>query len=847
MKKNFYGYKRAASALLAFVMLAGLLTACGGSKKGGEAALSEYVYVPQYTSIPKEITDISNPYLYGDTIYFSANMPVHADGTPATQEEVDAMYGGYSKYEGATSSTTIKAAAAGTITTTAEAVNQPVPEETTASDITYKNFLYSMKKDGTGFQKLADYTPKAVSSGNNEDSYASFDRLIVDEQGNLWVSESVSKTIYNLPEGFDEKTGDKWQYYAGEDRQSFIRKLSNTGAELGSVDLSQYVETPEDTEEKYRGSFYINGMVADKAGNVYISDGSSTVYVLGPDASFLFKITVDGWLSSLMLIKDGTVGVTTNAKDAGSDGSYSMTLKMIDVSTKTWGKDYTVPNNVYNTSDGGDKYDFCYLDGSSLFGYDLATSTHEKILTWLNCDIDSNNIRFSTVQEDGNVFAISQDYSDSGNNAFEIITLTKTPRSEVKSKTTLTLATMWLDYNLKKQLLKFNKTNTDFRIEITDYSEFNTDDDYNAGITKLNTEIISGNIPDIIDISNLPYKQYAAKGLLEDLYPYIESDSELSRDDLTPGIIKAIEIDSKLYTLISGYNVMSIIGASSLVGTEMGWTMDEMQDIINAHPEADCPFGQYMTRDTILQYLCMLNMEKYMNWQTGECSFNSDDFKKMLTFAKSFPEKYDDQDGRNWVDPSTLVQDGRQLFDIFNTGDFQTYQYYKAMFGGEITFKGFPSDSKGGSVAMISGGLAMTTSCQSKDAAWKFVRTLLSEEYQENLNWGYPISQKAFDKMLAEAMKQEYTTDENGNKVPVSNGGMSMGDGLVVDFYAITQAEADQIKALIDSVDHTAVYDESLTSIITEESAFFFSGEKTADQVADIIQSRMTIYINEQR
>ncbi len=848
MKIKFNGYKRAASVLLAFVMLVGLLTACGGSKEGNGEALSEYVYVPQYSSIPKEVTDISNPYLYGDTVYFNANMPVHADGTPATQEEVDAMYGGAVTYDGAASSTTVKvAAASGSVMTTSEAVDKPVPDTGETSDITYKNFLYSIKKDGTGYQKLADYTPKAVSDGNDKDTYVSFDRLIVDEQGNLWVSESVSKSVFNLPEGFDETTGDKWQYYVSDERQSFIRKLSNTGAELGSIDLSQFVETPEATEEKYQGSFYINGMVADKAGNVYISDGNNTVYVLGPDASFLFKVTVDGWLSGLVLIKDGTVGVTTNSKDAGPDGTYSMTLKMIDVNTKTWGKDYTVPNNVYNTSDGGEKYDFCYLDGSSLFGYDLATSTSEKILTWLNCDIDSDYIRFSTVQADGNVFAISQDYSDSGNNAFEVITLAKTLRSEVKAKTTLTLATMWLDYNLKKQLLKFNKTNADYRIEITDYSEFNTDNDYNAGITKLNTEIISGKIPDIIDISNLPYKQYAAKGLLEDLYPYIENNSELSRDDLMAGIIKAIEIDGKLYTLISGFNVMSIVGAPSVVGTEMGWTMDEMQDIIKAHPEADCPFGQYMTRDSILQYLCMLNMEKYMNWQTGECSFNSDDFKKMLTFAKSFPEKYDDQDGQNWVDPSTLIQDGRQLFEIFNTGDFQTYQYYKATFGGAITFKGFPSDTKGGSVAQISGGLAMTTSCKSKDAAWQFMSTLLSDEYQENLSWGYPISQKAFDKKLAEAMKQEYTTDENGNKVPVSRGGMSMGDGIQVEFYAITQEEADQIKSLINSVDHTVVYDQNLTNIITEESAFFFSGEKTVDQVADIIQSRMTIYINEQR
>ena len=835
MKKSKNGFKRAFSVLLAFSMLAIPLTACGGSKGGSDEGLSEFVYVPEYTSIPKEVTDISNPYLVGDTVYFSSNVPIHSDGSPATQEEIDAMNNGGIMYKEAVSSTSV----AQPDVAATEAPTEAGPE-VDISDITYKSFLFAINKDGTNYHKLADYKPSATST--DPYTYTSFDRLVADTQGNVWIAESVSKTIFDLPEGFDASKQDPWEYYVSDERQSFIRKLSSTGAELASIDLSQFVETPEATDEKYRNSFYINGMIADDAGNIYISDGNNTVYVIGPDATFLFKATVENYLSSFAKIKDGTVGVTTNAKD----GSGTV-LKAIDVNAKGWGKEYPVPNNVWNASDGGKAYDFCYTDGSSLFGYDLATAASEKILTWLNCDVDGNNVSFSTILDDGNVFAINNNYSDDGKTNFEIITLVKTPRSEVKKKTTLTLATMWMDYNLKKELLKFNKSSSDYRIEITDYSEFNTDEDYTAGMTKLNTEIISGKIPDLIDISNLPIKQYAAKGLLEDIYPYIEGDSELSRDDLMPGVIKAVETDGKLYQLVSSFSVMSIVGAPDVVGTEMGWTMDEMQEIINAHPEADYPFGSYMTRDSIMQYLCMLNMDKYMNWQTGECSFNSDEFKKLLTFANSFPEKIDESDEGTYIDPGVMIQDGRQLFSIFSASDFQNYQYYKAQFGGAITFKGFPSDSGSGNVAQINGGIAMTSSCKDKEGAWKFMRTLLTEDFQENLNWGYPISKKAYDKKLAEAMVQEYTTDENGNKIKVSNGGMSMGDGAVVEFYAITQEEADQITALINSVDHTASYDQSLLNIISEEAAYYFSGEKTVDQTADIIQSRMTILINEQR
>ncbi|MEG2383702.1 MAG: hypothetical protein RSB39_08950, partial [Oscillospiraceae bacterium] len=80
-----------------------------------------------------------------------------------------------------------------------------------------------------------------------------------------------------------------------------------------------------------------------------------------------------------------------------------------------------------------------------------------------------------------------------------------------------------------------------------------------------------------------------------------------------------------------------------------------------------------------------------------------------------------------------------------------------------------------------------------------------------------------------------------------SHGGMSMGDGMTVDFFAITQEEADQIRALIDSVEKTGIYDESIMGIIKEEAALFFKGEKTVEQTAEMVQSRMSIYVNEQK
>lgn len=825
--KNKVGLKKLTAAVLALIFLMLPLTACKGGGSGKEK-VPDFVYVPKYTTVSEEIPDMNTPYLSGDVIYFTSSIPVHKDGTPLTDEEEKAIKNELSR------SMVLKAS--GTDISEVEGTGPAVDY----SNIKYIPAVFAINKDGTNFHKLEDYSPKETVQ--NDYGYINIEKLIVDPQGNIWVCESISRTLFDLPEGFDPKTQDPYQYYAGDERKTYIRKLSNTGAETSAINLDQIVDKPSEEEvQQGAGNFYLGDMVADKSGNLYFTDGNKTLYVVDTNGNLLAKLSVENYLNRIIVLKDGTVGVTTDSGDGSS------VIRSVNLSSKSWGQDFKMPMNAWNTSSGGKQYDFCYSDSTSLFGYNVATQANEKILSWINCDVDGDNIRFSTVLDNGDVFAISYEYGNEGGRTVSIIDFVKTPGSEVKQKKTLTLATMWLDYNLKKQILKFNKTNEDYRIEVQDYAEFNTEKDYNAGITKLNTEIISGNIPDMIEISQLPYQQYAAKGLLEDLYPYIDKDPDLDRKDLVPSIFKAIEMDGKLYQISTSFAVLSLIGKPSVVGNEMGWTMEEMQKVVSEHPEADYPLGSYMTRENVLDIICSLNLENYIDWQSGKCSFNTDEFKNLLTFAKSFPEKMPDNQGEEQTDPGTLIQDGRQLFENFYLSDFQSYQYYKAMFGGAITFKGFPSADKKGNIAVLSGGLAMSSSCKDKDGAWKFMRTLLDADYQKDNVWSFPTNQKAFDAKLAEAMKQEYTTDENGKKIPVSHGGMSIGNGPTVEFYAITQEEADQIKTVINSVAHTAAYDQKVLDIIKEEAGYFFSGEKTVDQTADVIQNRISLYINEQR
>ena len=60
-----------------------------------------------------------------------------------------------------------------------------------------------------------------------------------------------------------------------------------------------------------------------------------------------------------------------------------------------------------------------------------------------------------------------------------------------------------------------------------------------------------------------------------------------------------------------------------------------------------------------------------------------------------------------------------------------------------------------------------------------------------------------------------------------------------------TQEEIDEVKALIAAAKPAFENDEEIYAIIQEETAAYFNGQKSAKEVADIIQSRVSIFISE--
>lgn len=812
--------KRILSVCLALVLLLGVLAGC--SKNEAQTAddtkkteqsdtedktSTQFAYQAQYYDLPEDIQWIGTSCVTGDTLYFTASVP---DGGKETYTDENGEEYSYDTYS--------------------EVIFRF--DLDTGECVQLDNYVSEPVEENPDMPNGVTMNPDGSMQTFN--SSTSIQTMAAGADGTLWLFRQTSRYADDGTEG---------------DSISELIQLDAHGTLLRTITPVSEEETDDPEGWRYT---YIDSILSDDKGYVYTYD-HQTVNVYGPDGSFVFSKSGDELNGQICQLSASEVGMATSSADG------KMVFKQLDPETKDWGKETPVSSRAWNILPGNDVYAYFFMDNGNIFGERRDNGEVEKVVDWVACDVDSNSInsdRFGFLS-DGRIVAVTYEYSDNGPSRQQVLVLNRVDAAAVTTKTELTLACLYLDYNLRSQIVKFNKSNPDYRIVVKDYSEYATDDDSNAGLTKLNTEIISGNVPDIIaNETEFPLAQYASKGLLEDLWPYLDADPEYSRDKLMTQPLNAAQTDGKLYRLPIDFGVTTAVGLGKVVGEYTTWTLADVNDALSKLPEGATVFNKYYTQAEMLKYCIAMNAENFMNWQDGTCSFDSDEFRALLEFVKPFPAEYDWQsDAEEYESDYTRLKNGKQLLYPTSISDFDSIYYMFAALDHDVRFIGFPrEDGSSGNAFNASCTLSISTACRDKSGAWAFIRSTLSDDYQESI-WNYPIVKSVFEAKAQEAMTQEYETDadgnqildDDGNPIPISSGGMSYGNEPMIELYAVTQEQYDAVLALIDSTTTFVDYDQNVLDIISDEAAGYFAGSKTVEEASKLIQSRVSLYIQEQK
>jgi ABC-type glycerol-3-phosphate transport system substrate-binding protein len=102
-------------------------------------------------------------------------------------------------------------------------------------------------------------------------------------------------------------------------------------------------------------------------------------------------------------------------------------------------------------------------------------------------------------------------------------------------------------------------------------------------------------------------------------------------------------------------------------------------------------------------------------------------------------------------------------------------------------------------------------------AAWDFLATMFEDSVQEYTSFGFPVRTSVFDAQVQEAM-------EGGS---------------------VTQEDVERVLSLLNGKTYLYLGDDDIMDIIYEEATACFSGAKTPEETAEIIQNRVMIYLSE--
>lgn len=636
-----------------------------------------------------------------------------------------------------------------------------------------EKLIYRTNKDFT------EFTPLSLRD------YALSDVLVtaVGADGTIYVLV-LSVEYEGLPEPEPDDTDIDWEMY--EEAAVYSLCLDSYDSQ-GNLIASQKIEGDK---ENFSDLMYISGL-AVLPDNSFAAAVYEHILFISPEGRITDSLAVeDEYISHLITDSSGNLMCITDRC------IYTVDTEQKKLSA---GDRFAENEWVSSAAAGTGDYSLFLNMGYSICG--LKNGTLTKIADFTKCAVSPELADFILPLE-GNDFAVIGWEMNNDEQVCRLGIMSEISDDELKETKVIQLALLGgdIDENL---IRNFNSSN-DGGYMVEAKSNWGNDGKEDMG-EAFNLALVSGETPDIVctfDYTILD--NLAAKGALADLYPFIDSDTELSREAFLPNFLKVNERDGKLAILPDRFFIHTIIAKEKNIGSaKENWTVTDMLNLEESLGSGKYLFSHAASAESVLRELVFHTTSCYVDYQNKTCSFDSPEFVKLLELAKNMNyAEYDESEEGIF---SKMYKEDKAVIYPVSIHNNDEYEYIKSdMFNGEKTvFLGYPSeDGKGGSFHFIN-NMAVMANAPEKEGAWAFLRELFSESYQKSIYEGFPV------------LKSQ----------------LNCSDSALEDY--------------IEKLDKIGSFDYDIYNIIEEEAGYYFAGEHTSQQAADIIQNRVSVLVSE--
>lgn len=641
-----------------------------------------------------------------------------------------------------------------------------------------------------------------------------------------------------------------------EEQRTEICCWDDSGRMVWILEIADMLEDEEDAQ-----NLNVVSIHAD-------SDGSLNLLLTGENA-YRIRVSKEGEFSDRVRLSDKSAALISDCfgmwfREDGSvrvmypDDKDQEKTYLVDyhLDTDTIGEPYELPLTyvwgTYEKMVAGSVSDLIYTDMDGIFIYNIGDEQGTPRMNYVNSCLDVTSVE-ALMEMDTERFAVF--YREYGQ-GLKVGIFSYVKPEDVAERRVIVLGGSSIDEMLRRRVVAFNRASDTYKIVLKEYER----DEYSHSYLQLSKDIVSGNMPDILVTEGLrdEIENYIEKGLVADLYPLIEQDAELSKEDFFENVFEAYSVDGRLMYVVPSFMVTTVVAKTSLVGDGSDWSLEKAEQIL-AEMGNETQFMSEMTRDRFLEEAMYFCGKDFIDTETGRCAFDSEEFIVLMKFAATLPEEIDAEslyEGDYWEGYEAQYRDNRTLLmELYIDGINRNLSYeLNGYMGEDYTFIGFPavssekigSDGKTNSAYIGSNDLmVLSAESENLEGAWEFARQYLTDEYQWSLEWGMPVNRRIFMEQAQELTERPFRLDENGVKVEFDNTLYYHGEEVPVP--PMTQEQLERLVVHLESVKTTAFENDSIMNIISEEMGSFFAGDKKAEEVAKLIQNRVKLYVQENK
>lgn len=381
----------------------------------------------------------------------------------------------------------------------------------------------------------------------------------------------------------------------------------------------------------------------------------------------------------------------------------------------------------------------------------------------------------------------------------------KLPEGEtLEDPTVITLFAGTGSYDIEIAAANFQKLYPQYRIDIT---AAESDEQTELALTELG----AGKGYDMYLLYDTQWAQLDDAVFFEDLTRWMEADSAKPLERIRPSVLRQAQKNGGVYRLPVDYTILIYAADPELLSDNTPETVLRAceQDGIELYP-----FAFITDYSSQMAKRCAMD---YVDAAQGTCNFQCDSFYAQLALLRRQQEALDTLP-KNLDVAATC--DGLLYYYVILSADSIVYQPGRYAYPElkQYVYYAYPSDYDSGCQLDFNSLLSINTKSEQKAGAWAFLSYLLSEAYQQSMNY-LPVSDMVLQEQFAQLLAQE----------------------------KITQEDIDTFYALVDHAQKPDYPTEPIEKIIQEEMAAYIDGAIDEKTTAERIQSRVSLYLMEQK